>query len=256
MNFQFLLRIPLVPELATFIWGGDDDKLSPEICLSDVFESDCLVRLAVKAVGVAMITGAFLNKLPIILNIMSSKSTAGLARASVYAEIIVLTHSAVYGIRNSLPITSYGENGALLVQCFVITICIWQFTKIGFEEILGASLLYANYLYAILVIVPEHRVPLLLNSILPVMIYSKGSQIVTIFQESHTGNQSIITLSMNVIGPIMRVFTTIGEVGWDWNLLSTHLIGAALNVTLLLQYVYYQENTKRFWKEQEAKKKE
>jgi mannose-P-dolichol utilization defect protein 1 len=257
MSLLFLLKIPLISQIIEYIWTDDDDeKLAPEYCLTNVLDTDCIVRLAVKALGIAMIGGAFLNKAPIILNIIAKQSVAGLAKSSMYGEIIVLTNAFLYGFREGLPFTSYGENFALLLQTTAIVGFIWSYSKVSLQEMIGTSALWAAYVYGALVILPLDQTSLLMQTLLPIVIYAKGSQIMTIFAEKHTGNQSIITLSMNVIGTSIRVLTTIGEVGWDWNLLSGHIISALLNFTLFSQYFYFQENTRVYWEKQTVKKKE
>jgi mannose-P-dolichol utilization defect protein 1 len=259
MSLSFLLKLPLFPQLAEFVWGagGDDEPLlSAEHCMSDIFDSDCLVRLGLKLLGVAMIAGAFLNKAPIIANIVSKKSVAGLAKSSIYGELAVLTNCFLYGFLEGLPFTAYGENFALLLQTMVIIFFIWNYTKTSMPEMAGVTTIWVLYIYSIVTFLPLENTAILMRSLLPIVIYSKGSQIATIFQEKHTGNQSIITLTMNCVGTSIRVLTTIGEVGWNMDLLSGHAIGAILNYTLTVQYLYFKENTRVFWEKQESKKKE
>lgn len=258
MSLLFLLKLPLVPQLAEFVWGsgGENEVLSAEHCLSNIFDSDCIVRLAVKFLGVGMITGAFLNKAPIIANIISKESVAGIAKPSMYGEVIVLANAFLYGFLEGLPFTAYGENFALLLQTILIVAFIWRYSKTAIAEIGGVTAIFTAYVYAIINYLPLEHTSILMRSLLPIVIYSKGSQIVTIFQEKHTGNQSVITLGMNCLGTSVRVLTTIAEVGWDWNLLLGHAISAILNFTLLFQYLAFKENTRAFWDNQTKKKKE
>jgi mannose-P-dolichol utilization defect 1 len=260
-----LLSLPFVPELAQYIWGsfqvGDDQTLpssatlSPEYCLSNfLWDGPCFGRLAVKALGVGMITGAFLNKAPILANIISTQSVAGLPKSSMYGEVIVLTNGFLYGYLEGLPFTAYGENFALLLQSIAIVLLIWKFSKASIKEQALGALIWCAYLYFIIMILSDDYNSMLMRSLLPIVIYAKGSQIQTIFLEKHTGNQSVITLSMNCIGTTVRIGTTIAEVGWDLDLLAGHAIGAALNYTLLLQYWLYRENTRCFWESQSSKR--
>lgn len=257
MSLTFLLKVPLISQVIEYIWTDEDDeKLSPEFCLTDVLDQDCLIRLLVKGLGVAMIAGAFLNKAPILLNIIDKQSVAGLAKSSMYGEIVVLMNAFLYGLREGLPFTAYGENFALLLQTTAIVWFIWKFTKVPMQEMLSVTGFFVAYIYGCMVLLPADQTSLLMQTLLPIVIYAKGSQIITIFAESHTGNQSIITLSMNVVGTSIRVLTTIGEVGWDWNLLAGHMISCLLNLTLFAQYFYFKENTRVYWEKQTTKKKE
>jgi len=90
---KFLLDVPLVMAVARWVWGDDDAKnVSPEACVEGfpfLMAPGCWTRLLAKGVGVGIIVLSCLNKAPIMRNILKSKSTAGLSRASVYGETIV-----------------------------------------------------------------------------------------------------------------------------------------------------------------------
>lgn len=86
---KFLMEVPFVMTLARWVWG-EDTEVTPKLCIETfpVMIGPCWSRLVVKGLGIGIILGACLNKLPIIVNLMNSKSTAGLSRTSIYGEII------------------------------------------------------------------------------------------------------------------------------------------------------------------------
>jgi hypothetical protein len=86
------------------------------------------------------------------------------------------------------------------------------------------------------------------------MLYARGSQIMETWQIQHTGAQSILTTSLNLVGGMLRILTTIKEVGWDMAVLSGFLLSAFMNGVMFLQYWYYLRNTKKFVKELKEKK--
>ena len=86
--------IPLVVPLADWIWGSttmkkdDDDDIvvvSPDVCLSQLpfLGMPCFSQLLTKALGVAIILGSMLNKVPIMINMLRSQSAAGISRNSL-----------------------------------------------------------------------------------------------------------------------------------------------------------------------------
>lgn len=89
-----------------------------------------------------------------------------------------------------------------------------------------------------------------------VLIYSRGSQIIANYKQKQTGAQSLATTGMNLTGSLVRIATTIKEVGWDFHILRAYGISVTLNIMLLAQILMYRENTARFLKVLKEKKKE
>jgi hypothetical protein len=125
---KFLLDIPLFMSTANWVWV-EDETVSPTFCVENapLMNSDCWSRLIVKALGIAIILGACLNKAPVMLNLWNTKSTAGLSSMAVYSETLVYANAASYGMLSGHPFTAYGENLALFLQSLVITYLMWSF---------------------------------------------------------------------------------------------------------------------------------
>lgn len=255
---KFLLDIPLVMSFADWVWG-EDEKVSPSYCVEQLFsfDTDCWTRLIVKGLGIAIILGACLNKAPVMLNLWRSKSTVGLSTISVYGETLVYVNAAVYGMLSGHPITAYGENLALFVQSLIIVFLMWEFSvppASTFERGF-VNLLMAVYLTALYTALPKEYYYLLMTSIMPVLFYSRGSQILETMRCQHTGAQSIVTNTMNLAGGLVRVLTTIKEVGWDMAILGNYALSCTLNLIVFLQYFYYRKNTERFLADLQSKAK-
>jgi hypothetical protein len=82
-----LQDLPFVSAIAEWIWGGtvQNEKISPDICLSQLplLGMDCFKQLLSKCLGLAIIGGSMLNKLPIMINMWSSQSASGISRNSL-----------------------------------------------------------------------------------------------------------------------------------------------------------------------------
>jgi mannose-P-dolichol utilization defect 1 len=257
---KFLLEIPLVVSLAEWVWNcsaedatsnkGDHDDVSSEICLSSfpLMTAGCWRQLSVKGVGVAIILAACLNKAPVIRNIVQSKSISGLSAGSVYGETLMYANSAYYSLLSGFPFTAYGENAVLLIQSVAIVMMLWQYADVpvSFKQRTVAATMGACYTVGCLVILPKQYCYLLMTSIVPILLFSRGSQIVETFRCQHTGAQSILTTTMNLVGGLIRILTTIQEVGWDMAVLRTFFLSFLLNVIMFLQYFYYRANTDKF----------
>lgn len=247
-----LFQIPFIRSLAYLIWGGGDDEkmMSPELCIQQLpfMMQSCWTRLIVKGMGVAIILGAFFNKAPMIVNLLESESAEGVSRLSLYAEWFALANAFAYGMLEHYPLTAYGENGALLLQCTVIIALLWRFNPRGVHllERIGMITLALTYTYLIHYYLPGRYHYVLPTMNYPIQIYARGLQIWTAHQCQHTGAHSIITTFLNVMGSIIRILTTVQEMGWDWPVLCSFGLSALLNGICFIQHWWYWDNTLRF----------
>jgi mannose-P-dolichol utilization defect protein 1 len=193
--------------MADWIWSGDPNKqVSPKICRMafPLTNGSCLSKLTVKGLGIAIIAGACFNKMPIMLNILNSKSAAGLSRTAVYGETICYANSFFYDGLAGHPLTAYGENGALAFQSIAIILLMWHFSesasKVSMPEQVAATVFPAVYIVGVAIMLPADWQYLLLLSGWPVLMYSRGSQIMETRRIQHPGAQSIFTTFLNLVG--------------------------------------------------------
>ena len=245
--------IPLVLPLAEWVWGEDtSEDVSPEICLLQVpfISSGCFSTLFAKALGVAIISASCFNKAPIMVNMLKSQSAAGISRNSLFGEALVYANGVLYGFLAGHPFTSYGENASLLIQNLVLILMAWQFSTsvVKLQEKILVVAGFSVYFIFALNFLPESSRYLLMSSTWPILLYARGSQVLETFQAKHTGNLSIVTTSMNLVGGLIRIGTTLKETG-DIVVLSGFLIGFALNITMFGQYWLYLEKTRELAKD-------
>lgn len=98
---------------------------------------------------------------------------------------------------------------------------------------------------SVIYFLPEDLRYLLMSGTWPVMIYARGSQILETFQVKHTGNLSIVTTSMNLVGSLIRVGTTVQETG-DVVILAGYILSFLLSFAMFVQYFLYLKNTEEF----------
>jgi len=255
---KFLVDMPLVMSLAEWIWG-EDNLVTPRQCveLFPLMISACWSRLVAKALGCGIILGAFLNKAPIIINLIDAESSEGLSRSSLYFDVMVYANGFAYGFLEGYPLTAYGENAALILQSIVIVLLAWKFTpSVTFTEKAVVGVIAFAYSVFVSNILPPNQYYLLMAAIWPAMIYARGSQIYATYQVKHTGAQSIITTTMNLAGSSIRILTTLKEVGWDVPALTGFGISVVLNSIAFVQHWLYWENTEKFVRQLEAKRNE
>lgn len=255
-----LKDLPLVLPLAEWVWGADaSDDVSPELCLDLIpfLSGGCFSQLLTKALGVAIIVGACLNKAPIMRNMLHSQSAAGFSRMGMYSETVVYANAAAYGVLEGHPATAYGENLSLVVQNCILVALIWKFTTqppVGLSEKLGLAVATVAYLVGVFQMLPDDMRYLLQASNGIIMIYSKGVQVLETYQLKHTGAQSIITVSLNLVGGLARIFTTLKETG-DMTVVMGFALSVFLNLSMFVQYWIYKANTEKFLADLQADQK-
>jgi len=251
---SFLADNSLVLSLAEWIWGHTEAS----ICLDGIpfMPGTCWSALISKALGIAIILGAFLNKAPIIVNLIESESTEGLSKLSILGDILVYMSAFCYGYLEQMPVTAYGENAALLMQSIVILFLVWKFSSsVALTEQLAVFAAFFCYAYGVNnFLQPEHHY-LLMAVTYPAGIFARGSQIYATHQVKHTGANSIITTTLNLVGSLIRILTTLQEVGVDIPVLTGFGLSVVLNGTCFVQHYIYWDNTEAYLVKLEESKK-
>ncbi|KAG5181830.1 hypothetical protein JKP88DRAFT_270011 [Tribonema minus] len=240
------------------VWGlFTKDCYMTMVEQGDVGNVECLKAVGAKALGYAMIAASFAIKAPQIAKIVGSKSVVGLSPSAFYSETVAYIINAMYHIARGSPLSAYGEVLTILVQNLVLVVLLWAymtpqerpalagraFVIMGFATIaVGCAALPPEYL---------HLLPL---TNLPLILVARIPQILTIYQNGHTGQLAFITMAMNVAGTALRMLTTIQEVGWDKGLLIQYGTSLVFNGILFVQILYYWGATNKFVDSEDKKK--
>merc|ERR1712141_314777 len=109
----------------------------------------------------------------------------------------------------------------------------------------GAQGVMLNVAYALLLyvftsgLVSLQTLQYLQMTNVPVIVVSRLIQVITNYQNGHTGQLSSITCTMLFLGGLARVFTSAQETG-DIVLIINFASGAFMSSLLLLQLIYYR----------------
>nr|XP_008528581.1 PREDICTED: mannose-P-dolichol utilization defect 1 protein [Equus przewalskii] len=189
--------------------------LLPEKCYDQIFVQwdllhvPCLKILLSKVLGLSLVAGSLLVKLPQVFKILGAKSAEGLSLQSVMLELVALTGTMVYSITNNFPFSSWGE--ALFLMLQTITICFLILHYRG-QTVKGVAFL-ACYALVLLVLLspltPLAVVTLLQASNVPAVVVGKLLQAVTNYRNGHTGQLSAVTVFLLFGGSLARIFTSI-----------------------------------------------
>lgn len=219
-----------------------DVILGLDVASDDFFP--CAKLSVSKAVGYAIILGAAILKVPIIINMLRASSAKGLSSVSLTLETTMYMSSFLYNFFAGMPFSTYGENGIILVQNIVIVALFLAYGGAGSSSsaavipaILGLFALVGYFL-------PSDYHFLLVAWTTICVTSSKLPQILQNFHQKHTGVLSLITLALQFVGGVARLGTLFQEVD-DMLVIGNTSLAVFLNFIILAQYLVYASNTKK-----------
>jgi len=206
---------------------------------------DSAVQVALsKFLGYGILVGSLFLQVPQLIKILKLRSVAGISRWSRYSEVPINTSSCIYHYLIKAPLSTWGENIIVLAQNLIIvcTCWIWDKQRVQKREMFAAVGALA-LLSAVQLSLPPSLLPLLIWLNIPFILGSTVPQIVQNFQQGHTGQLAILTCFMKLGGCVVRLFTTVTQIGLDPGLLIGYSAGASMNLTLMVQGIVYRDRT-------------
>uniref|UniRef100_A0A3B5KXG8 Mannose-P-dolichol utilization defect 1 protein homolog n=1 Tax=Xiphophorus couchianus TaxID=32473 RepID=A0A3B5KXG8_9TELE len=196
----------------------------------DFLDVPCLKIVLSKALGIAIILGSVLVKLPQIIKLMRAKSAEGLSFNSVLLELLAITGTMAYSMSNKFPFSAWGEALFLMLQTVTIGFLIQHY---GRRTGLG-----------------ETRHTVTTDWYCPLILI----QAATNFRNGHTGQLSAISVFLLFAGSLARIFTSLQETG-DSLMALTYVISSTCNGIITLQVLYYWNSKPEHKKKKNKKNK-
>jgi mannose-P-dolichol utilization defect protein 1 len=220
-----------------------------EQCFESIFikfeftNVDCLKMIVSKGLGYGILAGSLLLRVPQILKILLSQSGKGISVVSEILMLIAIFGSMSYGFFKEFSIAAYGDTYFLYLQGIIVLLLVLYYDRNFFLIFLilpavgiASYLLYAKMIPA--------QVILTLNALSVFLsVISRLNQAFANFMAKSTGNLSAITLILQFLGCVARIFTSIQETG-DTNLIISYIINSVVNGILVLQLFYYWNSDK------------
>ena len=217
-------------------------------------DPDCTSLAISKLLGISIVLGSSLVKLPQVITILSAGSTRGLSSFSLFAELLAFIFTWSYNAFQEFPFTTWGESMFLMLQNSIIILLGYSYSRDYLRLLLfplctvgTLSLLLSNQL-------PPQFYFYLQASVIPLAISGKLKQIQENYSNSSTGQLSFITFLLLLNGTIIRMYTTTKETG-DSLSLFIYVIAAVLNLIIVIQILYYWNSSKRLSDPKKKKKK-
>lgn len=202
------------------------------------FDVPCLRAAISKGLGLAIVGGSILVKMPQIMKIVRAKSGEGISVAGTTLELTAITFNVAYSFVNRYPFSSYGDGVFLLLQTAVIGMLVFLYGGAAKKAVL-----YILTVFTVALVLCSGQVPIkflwmLQASNIPVVFAGKMVQAVANFRNSSTGQLSAVTVVMLFLGSMARIFTSIQETG-DPIIILTFSVATFANGVLMTQVIYY-----------------
>ncbi|KAG0251836.1 hypothetical protein DFQ27_008496 [Actinomortierella ambigua] len=249
MQLPYVLKAP-----ATAIIG--------EKCYSALIEDldyknvPCIKYSISKGLGMGIVLGGAIVKVPQIIKIVAAHSAEGVSFTSYMLETLASVISLAYNVRQNNPLSTYGETFFVTIQNLIILGLMMLYSKrqlSGF--IIISSFLFLGKLLAqtssmthldgsvvTSTLVPAGAMAVLQAATIPINLASKVPQIIENYRNGSTGQLSAFTVFNYFAGSLARVYTTMTEVD-DMIILAGFLLSTLFNCILALQMALYWNAT-------------
>mgnify|MGYP001173796534 CR=1 FL=1 len=193
--------------------------------------------VAGRLVGGAMLVGSTAVKAPQIARILRSRSALGIAPSSLRLETLTNASQCAYHSRLGYPLETYGENAALLIQNLVCISLLHRYSPSR-----GRLSRWARDVAAFACVcaavsrLHSAAMPLLSLINTPLIIAANCAQIRLNIASGSTGELALLTVLLRWAGALVRVFTTLSQLGADVFVLLNHSLGLLLTSLLLWQF--------------------
>lgn len=192
-----------------------------------------------KGLGIGIIAGSVLVKVPQIAKILKNKSAEGLSIISVMLDLMAITFHASYSFANGFPFSAWGDGTFLAIQTAAVAALIFFY---GFRSA-GISALFIAIYASIVYVLTSGLTPLkVLWTVqgfnVPILLVGKMSQALANYKNGSTGQLSAVTCFMLFFGSMARIFTSIQETG-DSMMIITYCVSTFANAVIVAQLLYY-----------------
>lgn len=209
-----------------------------------VTDAKCLKYALSKGLGIGIVVGGSIMRLPQLFLIISARSARGLSLSSFSLETLAYSINTTYSFRHEFPFSTYGENFFLSLQNAIIVLLIIHYRpSLSFDHnkrrqhILFASLSMSLGIL-LLSAIPHWLLAFLQAATLPLAVSAKLPQIMQNARAKSTGQLSAFAVGAQVLGCLARLYTTAMEVG-DWLVASAFAMALVLNGILGVQLWRY-----------------
>ncbi|KAL6434338.1 hypothetical protein ACFW04_006041 [Cataglyphis niger] len=198
----------------------------------------CFKATLSKFVGLSIIGGSLLVKVPQIMKILKNKSGEGINIFSVLLDLFAITAMLSYSFMKGFPFSAWGDAVFLACQTLVIAVLVMHYNGDTAKATAFLSAYLAVLFAANSGLTPIHILWACQSMNIPIVLISKFSQAYTNYSNGNTGQLSAVTCFMLFFGSLARIFTSIQETG-DTAMIIMYMCSTLANGVIVMQLLYY-----------------
>ncbi|XP_072936958.1 mannose-P-dolichol utilization defect 1 protein homolog [Epargyreus clarus] len=231
-----------------------------EKCYEEYFKNlnfldvPCFKSTLSKGLGIGIIAGSILVKVPQIVKILRSKSAQGISIYGVYLELFAITANFAYSYVMNFPFSAWGEGTFLAIQTAIIAALVLHYGGSPTK----ATLFLGAYVGLVATLVGGYTPKDILWNMqavnVPIIVFAKSIQVITNYKNGSTGQLSAVTCFLLFGGSIARIFTSIQETG-DNIIILTYCVSTLANGAIVAQLLLYWNVDKTNKNKNKKKKK-
>ncbi|OEH77622.1 hypothetical protein cyc_06878 [Cyclospora cayetanensis] len=203
------------------------------------FPAPCLLGVCLNYM---ILVGGLGVRLPQLYRVWKAKSVVGISEASVLVEALGAWLFVAYNLLQGHAFTTWGEVLFIGIQNLCLVSLYWKYSRGNAGKrrrcLRWAAAIAAALGSCYLQILPARACEAITNllgvSPLPLMILARMPQIVQNYEQGHTGQLSLVSLSMTLLGGLARLATVLQQVP-DGYILASSALAVVLNLLPTLQ---------------------
>ncbi|CAH3841770.1 mannose-P-dolichol utilization defect 1 protein homolog [Pieris brassicae] len=219
-------------------------SLLTEKCFNEYFlkynflDVPCFKSSLSKGLGIGIIAGSILVKVPQILKILNSKSAKGINIYGVSLELFAITANFTYSYVMNFPFSAWGEGTFLALQTAAIAALVLHYGGSPMQAALFLSVYPAVVSALVSGYTPVDVLWTMQAVNVPIILVAKAIQVITNYKNGSTGQLSAVTCFLLFAGSIARIFTSIQETG-DLIIIVTYCVSTIANGAIVFQLFWY-----------------
>ncbi|KAM0727008.1 Mannose-P-dolichol utilization defect 1 protein-like protein [Formica fusca] len=191
-----------------------------------------------KFVGLSIVGGSLLVKVPQIMKILKSKSGEGINVFSIFLDLFAITATLSYSFMKGFPFSAWGDAVFLACQTSIIAVLVMHYNG----DTAKATAFLSAYLAVVFAansgLTPIHILWACQSMNIPIVLIGKFSQAYTNYSNGNTGQLSAVTCFMLFFGSLARIFTSIQDTG-DTAMITMYMCSTLANGIIVMQLLYY-----------------
>lgn len=216
----------------------------PENCFEEIvlrfniFHAKCFRMVLSRCLGLAIIFGSVLIKIPQILKIVHGKSGAGVSLLSNFLELLCFLATVSYSCVSGFNFSAWGDSLTVGIQTAIVAFLIMWYSSRQSEAIVFSIAVSLSAILLCSGLVPLNILAILQSLNIPMVVVAKAIQALENFRNKSTGQLSPITVFMQYAGCAARIFTSVQETG-DKLLITTYIVATIMNGVIFGQILMY-----------------